>query len=520
MFLMSRYHVVVTMGLILSLTSCADTEFIMRPPAPEKLPPAEAPTPEITESVIHVPIQLGLSDFLQAANDQTVIAKQFDQWGRLIKHPNGGEYKYYAERDDFTIEPSGSQQAGTAAPGMPSQTGSLGDWWKGIDLSGSSLFVSAPLRYKIGARSHAKGTETSAQCGDGSGWPRQATLNGSIAIGLTPDYGVSASLRSVTVHPLEPCQLLPSEVDLQQAVNSAIEDQVRGGLNHAASRLNALSVHAHAEEVWTALRNPIQLEPDTWLLLNLDNVRRRGFSNDVHSLHDMLEMTAHPVIVHGTEPPTSSSALPPLKTEASSPKFRGVADVQEVYSEKRPGSEKFHVLADVQIEYATLSRTLSSRLKGKRVVNLGNFITVTGAKISSFGDNQVLLRVEFAGDARGHLYLIGKPEINAMTQTVYFSGLRYDLKTAQLLHTRAPDWFNDAPLRESITPEIVLSVTSVTDRVGDLLKTGLNRTLSPTVSMQGTVTSVSGIAVFAEKDALQIRVLSEGSLSVTAGRTP
>ena len=515
MVLTSRYHVVATIGFVLSLTSCADTDFIMRPPAPEPLPSAEAPPPQTMESVITLPVQVDLSALLRAANDSHVIPKKFDHWGSLIRHPKGVEYKYYAERDDFAIEQAASPSGTEKESGV-----SLRDWWKDIDLSGGSLFVSAPLRYKIGARSHAKGTETSAQCGDGSGWPRQATLNGSIAIGLTPDYGVSASLRSVTVHPLEPCQLRLSEVDLQQAVNSAIEDQVRGGLNHVAPRLNALSVKSHAEEAWAALHKPIQLDPDTWMLLNLDNVRHAGFSKDGAVVRDTLQLSAHPVIVHGTEPPASSSALPPIETEASSPEFRGVADVQEVYSEKRPGSEKFHVLADVQIDYATLSQTLSSRLKGKRVVNLGNFITVTGAKISGFGDNQVLLRVDFTGDARGHVYLIGKPEINAMTQTVYFSGLRYDLKTAQLLHTTAPDWFNDAPLRESITPEIVLGVTSVTDRVGDLLKTGLNRTLTPTVSMQGTVTSVSGIAVFAEKDALQIRVLSEGSLTVTAGSTP
>lgn len=145
MVLTSRYHVAATMGVLLSLTSCADMDFVMRPPAPEKLSSAEAPTFKITDSVIDVPVQLDLSGFLHAANDPKVTPKKFDHWDSFIKHPKGGDYKYYAERDDFAVEPSDSRQAGHAEPGVSIQDKSLRDWWKGIELSGSSLFVSAPF---------------------------------------------------------------------------------------------------------------------------------------------------------------------------------------------------------------------------------------------------------------------------------------------------------------------------------------------------------------------------------------
>ncbi|MBX3327667.1 MAG: DUF4403 family protein [Nitrospira sp.] len=514
MFLTSRYHFVATMGLLLSLTSCADTEFVLRPPAPQRLPPAAAPPPQITESVINVPIQLDLSDFLHAVNDPSVIAKKFDQWGSLIKHPKGGDYKYYAERDDFSIERSAHSVRSTE-PRL-----SIGDWWKEIELSGGTLFVSAPLRYKIGVRPHSQGTDSAAQCGDGNEWPKQATLNGSIAIGMTPNYGVSGSLRRVIVHSAEPCKFRSADVDLQQAVNTALSDQVKGGFNNAVLRLNGLSIKPRAEDVWTALRNPIQLEPDTWLLLNLDKVRHAGFSKDGHVVKDTLRITAQPVIVRGAEPPASSTVLPQLETEASSPDFRGVADIEADYSGRRPVAGEFHVLADARVDYRTLSETLSKRLTGRRVENKGNFITITDAGMFGLGDNQVLLRVEFTGDARGYVYLIGKPEINAMTRAVYLSGLRYDLGTTHLLQTTAPAWFNNAPLRETLAPEIVLGVTPMIDRIRDSLRTGLNRTLTPTVSIQGTVTSMQGIAVFADVDALYVRTMSNGTLHVIASSEP
>ena len=514
MFLTSKYHVLATMGLVLLLSSCSNTEYVIRPPAPEKLPSTALPNLEITDSVINVPLHVDVSGFLDAVDNPNFIPKKFDHWGSIIKHPKGGEYKYYAERDDFSMERSAHSGRSTE-PGR-----SIGDWWKEIDLSGGTLFVSAPLRYKIGVRPHSQSADSAAHCGDGNEWPKQATLDGSVAIGMTPNYSVSGSFHSVTVHAAEPCTFRSADVDLQQAVNTAISDQVKGGFTNAISRLNTLSVKPRAEEVWTALRNPIQLEPDTWLLLNLAKVRHAGFSKDGHVVNDTLHITAHPVIVHGAEPPASSTALPQLETEAASPDFRGVADIEADYSGRRSAAKKFHVLADAQVDYRTLSEALSKRLTGKRIDNKGNFITITGAGIFGLGDNQVLLRVEFTGDARGYVYLIGKPEINPMTQAVSLSGLRYDRGTTHLLQTTAPNWFNDAPLRESITPEIVLGVTPMIDRIRDSLRAGLTRTLTPTVSMQGTVTSMAGIAVFAEKDALHVRALSEGSLTVTAGSSP
>lgn len=519
MFLASRYHVVATMGVVLSLAGCADTDFIMRPPSPELLPPAEAPPPERTESVINVPIQLDLSALLQDVNDPRVIPKKFDHWGSFLTHPTGGDYKYYAERDDFTVEASDSRHADLAEPGVAPLDRSLGEWWKGIDLAGSSLFVRAPLRYKIGVRPRAVGTAP-GQCGDGPDWPRRAALTGTIALTLTPQYDVEASVRGVTVTPMEACRLRIADMDVQQAVNTIFSDQVTRGLNHAVSPLNALTFKSHAEEVWRALRDPIPLDQDTWLLLNLDKVGRRGFSKDAQGLHDALEMTAHPVIIRGAEPAAPPSGLPPLEPKPSAADFRGVADVQGDYSERRAGAGRLRVVTDVHVDYGTFSKAVSDRLRGKRVVHKGYGIHVTKATVFGLGANQVLLRLDFTGDARGHLYLLGKPEINTMTQTVYLSGLRYDLKTAHLLQAGAPEWLYHAPLREMLTPEIMLGVRPTIDQLQHLLQTGLNRMLTPTVSMQGTVTAMQGIAVFAERDALQIRVLSEGTLTVTVDSKP
>jgi hypothetical protein len=274
---------------------------------------------------------------------------------------------------------------GGAGPGVPNGGLSLRDWWKGIDLSGSSLSVSASLRYKIGLHPHSQISDAPAQCGDGSEWPKRATLKGSIAMAMMPDYGVSASLRDVTVNPVDLCKLRMADMDVYPVVNAKLSEHVKGGLSKAVSQLNALTVRSHAEDVWSALRNPIQLEPDVWLLLNIEKVKHGGFSGDGHVVNDTLQITANPVIVYGAEPSATPLTLPQIETEPASPEFRGVADVQGGYSGKRSASNRFHVLSDTQVDYRTLSTSLSNRLKGKRVVNKGNFIQMKGATISGLG---------------------------------------------------------------------------------------------------------------------------------------
>jgi hypothetical protein len=318
-------------------------------------------------------------------------------------------------------------------------------------------------------------------------------LNGNIAIGVTPNYGLSASVTGVTVNTLDSCKLNIVDGDISQEINSRLTDVVRGGLNNAVARINAITLKSHVEDVWNTLLKPIQLEPDTWLLLNIEKMKHSGFSGVGPVVDDTLQVTANPVIVFGAEPPAASAALPQLETQ--------------------PASTDFHVVADTRIEYDTLSKTLAKRLTGERFYRGGDHVRIINASVYGNGDNQLVIRIDFTGDALGHVYFVGKPEINALTQTVHISGIRYDAATEKLLLKNA-DWLYRSEFREFIASRAFLAVTPALDRLSNLLTTGLNRSVNPAISMHGTVASVQGIGVFADVNALYVRALSDGALSL------
>lgn len=512
MVLNSISNPLVAMFLLLASASCTALNTpIVRPPAPKLLPAVPNPPSPAQESAISVPVHVDLSSFLTAANDDGVIPKKFDHWGSAIKHPKGIDYKYYAERDEFTMAPSGAHQANGSQSGL-----SLRDWWKGIELSSSHVFVGTALRYKIGAHS--------LQCGEGSDWPRRATVYGGIATELTPTYGVSASVSSVAVNTSDPCQLRIGDLDVTQEVKQRLADTVRGGLNRAVTQLNALTVKSRVEDVWNTLRNPIRLDSEAWLQFNIEKVKHSGFSGVGPMVTDTIHVTAKPVIVFGSEPPAGVAALPSLDTPPTATGFHGAADAQ-LYSTlpsslaNRLTPTGFHVVTDIPLDYASLSRALANRLNGKRVVKKEHFIMITNAAIFGNGGNQVVMRVDFSGDAVGHVYFVGKPEINLLTQTVSIGGLRYDPETEAMLQSMIT-WLDLSTFQDLIASESILGVTAATDRVRGLLATTLNRALSPSVSMNGTVGPAQGIGVFADVNALHIRTMSDGTVSLTLTGKP
>lgn len=497
----------VVLSLLLSLTGCLAKQYVVHPPPPTLLPPIPNPLSSSTESTVSFPVQVDLSPFIRAANDDSVVPKKFDHWRNSIKHPKGVEYKYYAERDDFEVAPPASHQASSTNSGTL-----LHDWWKGIEPLSSSLSISTALRYKIGAHS--------LQCGDGLEWPKRATLNGNLIVGMTPNYGVSASVIGVTINAIDPCKISITDTDVLEEVKNQLAERVRGGLSTAVAHINAVTARARVEDVWHTLRNPIQLEPDAWLLINIGKVWRSGFfSGGGDLIDDTLHITAKPVLVFGAEPSSAGEALPQLETEPASTGFYGAADAQ-LYGTlpkalaNRLASTGFHVVADIPLDYPSLSRSLATRLQGKRITVKGDFIDITDAAIFGRGGNQVVLRIAFKGDATGHLYFVGKPVMNTLTQSVQVGGLRLDFDSEQLLQKDGPHWLYHSSIRDLIVGETVLGVIPAIDRMRDLVTKALNRKLSPTITTHGTLASVQGIGVFADVNRLYVRVMSDGSLNL------
>ncbi|MCP9470771.1 MAG: DUF4403 family protein [Nitrospira sp.] len=468
----------------------------IQPPAPEPFPPAQRPALSTTEtdSVVGFSIRADLSMLNDVLNDERMVPKRFGQRDVYAKSPQGVEYKYHAEREDFAIN---APAAGLYA--RRDAGAALRDWWKGVELS-ANVFVSAPLRYKIDMHPKTAAAGVPMSCRDGGGEDKQGMLTGSVAIDMTPDFHLAASVADVSVHGVDPCAVdRAEETVVAEEVRRALADSVRGGLQQAVERLNAVTFNDRIEHVWQLLRKPIRLNPDAWLLFNVERVAHSGLSSEGNDLHDTIQMVAKPVIVFGDEPTLPSVSLPRL--------------------DPRPTPRGFRVVTDVGMDYQKLSDALTDRLRGERVSNEDRSIIITEVSVRGNGGNQVVMRIDFRGDAEGHAYLVGKPRLNPLTQTLYFENLRYDAATAQQLGKSAK-WLFHSSFRGFIATEAVVGVTQATKKMQSLIVPVLNQRLSPGLVMRGKLSSFQGIGVFADEAALQVRVVAEGTLDLLTSGGP
>jgi len=478
-------QVFIVWPFILFFAGCSLAGLPIRPPVPDQLPVAQKPALPMIDSVITFPVRADLTPFLNAANEDHGMPKTLDHWGSYVKGPKGVGFRYYVERDAFSMTPS--------APGVSTRpVESLRDWWKGVERA-ATVSVSAPLRYKIGTHSDLSSGGAPLQCGEGGQWPRRAMLNGDVAIDLTPKYELAASITGVSINPIDPCALEVSDINVTKEVYTKLGELTRGGLNEAVARVNTVTFKPQVENAWEALREPIQLKPDIWLLLNVEEIGHVGFSGRGPAVDNTIQMRVNPIIVHGDAPVLPSSTFPQLGAQLPSDRFR--------------------IVADTQLGYADLSKMLMERLRGKRVSNQGETIVIVGASISGNGGNQVVIRIDFRGDANGHAYFVGRPQLNLLTQTIYISDLRYDLATGTALEKSA-EWLYQSNFREFISTESVLGTTVAINDVRDLLMPVMNRRLSQTIIMEGRMALIQGISVFADVNALSIRSMAEGTLSL------
>ncbi|MDH5644184.1 MAG: DUF4403 family protein, partial [Gemmatimonadota bacterium] len=265
-------HMFPVWSLALFMAGCSFATLPIRPSEPEQLPPARNPDFSVTDSVINVPVRADLTPFLTAANDERVIAKTFDHWQSYVKGAKGVDYKYYAEREDFSMTPPAS---GVSSRLVDSAV--LRDWWKGVDRA-ANVSLSAPLRYKIGTSAHAGSGSGPLQCGDGGQWPKRAAMYGDVSVDMTPDYGLTASVAGLSVNPVDPCALEVAGVDVAREAQAKLAEMARGGMNEALKRITTVTFKQQVEEAWNVLRNPIPLKPGVWLMLNVEHIGHSGFS--------------------------------------------------------------------------------------------------------------------------------------------------------------------------------------------------------------------------------------------------
>ena len=443
--------------------------------SPADLADVDPPPPPQTLSRFNVPIEYDFTPVMTTV--ERVVPKKFGSLDSVKDVPGDSRrrYAFEATRGPFTAFVSGSQ----------------------VHLR-TTLSYAARGYYKP-----AIGPTVSAGCGSGQVRPRLVVeLVTPVTLDSTWHLRSKAQLAAVeraSANPEDQCKVSVMRMDVTDKVVDAARKGLEAQLPQIDKRIRTVSLKDHAVGWWSALNQPIRLHDAIWLKLQPSRLRLGKITGTKRTLTIQAGVDAFPRIVSGSEPAIVSSPLPALAGA--------------------PGGDGFDIVIDGNIDYPTVSKTLTGLLKGKTVTSGGHTVTIDSIAASGRAGGRVELTLKFSGDAAGVLALHGTPTYDRKISEIQIPDLDYDLATDNNL-VAAVAWVKSEDLRALLRDKARIPVAPVIDRGRDILTAGLNRTIGTAISMTANVDSVEVQELFVRRPGIIVRAAARGKAKVAVLKKP
>lgn len=339
--------------------------------------------------------------------------------------------------------------------------------------------------------------QMSAGCGDNGGERPHIVLELVAPVTLTSDWHLKTSAELSQLSPSsdsthDHCRVSFLNIDVTDRVIEAATNAVNSQLPKINAKVARVDISKKAAGWWAQLNKPIRLADGIWLLLQPRQLRLGDVSGEGKVLTIEAGLDGYPMIVTGPRPDDSGLPLPPLAEGAS--------------------TDGFHVLVDIDVDYATITSTFTKELQGKSFSKGGQTAIVHSVSASGSG-RRLSLDVRFDGDASGALRLSGTPHFDPASGQIFIPDLDYDLDTDNTL-VNAVAWLKSDDLRAMFRDKARLPIEPIRDQGKELVLKGLNRTIKDQVRLSGTVDSVSVLALYVRPRGLLVRASADGDARV------
>jgi hypothetical protein len=117
------------------------------------------------------------------------------------------------------------------------------------------------------------------------------------------------------------------------------------------------------------------------------------------------------------------------------------------------------------------------------------------------------------GDARGYVYLKGRPVYNAVSGELRVEGIEYDLDTRDLL-LRVAAWLASSVVEERVQEAAVWNLQPDVESVREDVTKAMNRELARGVSLSGELSSVEPVGVWVGREEVLLRVDLRGDARI------
>ncbi len=248
-------------------------------------------------------------------------------------------------------------------------------------------------------------------------------------------------------------------------------------------------------KAWDAMQNPIRLNYDLSLLLNLQEVLVARPVRKKNTSTLMVGLIGTPSLVSGDI--SNSFSQPP-------PKFTMAQEFSR---------DGFHIAINNELSFKFIGEGLTKKTAGVLYHSNGKSFRIDRVRIFASGDS-VVLEVKITGAASGTLYLSGIPAYDESAETLFLQNLDYTFETKNIL-ARASDWLLHSDLQAALSDQAKWFIGDKITMVKDRLTDALNRKVNQYVSITGKIKRVRAEAVGITQHSLKTVFIADGTAEIS-----
>lgn len=240
------------------------------------------------------------------------------------------------------------------------------------------------------------------------------------------------------------CQLTAFDVQLEDLLDlPLVKDAVTKAIDKALDKArndanNGLEFQSDLDEVWPALRAPINVGQSGWIAVNPQSVSLAPISGQGKTARTTLSVVAYPVISDAQPVPSGPATAPQAMLGIAEP---GIA-----------------INFAAGIGFASVAEQLKKAIEREAP----DFVTISDLETyASFG--RLVVGVRISKPVKGKLYLIGTPTLDDNGTHIAFEDIDFSIDSSNALLKVGDQIFHDK-LRDLLRKSAVLDFSAVRDK--------------------------------------------------------
>ncbi len=455
--------------LTLAFGACHTSKQLTAPTLTVSLPDT---LPALPVSEIDVPLKIAGHPLLARAD--FMIPREFLSfgWPAFLQPSCDFRYKYRFVRSGFTISCANNKLT--------------------VQLQGNYQVAGSRCLCAIGK---PVSPWISGNCGFAPEPMRRVDLSFSSQLTFLPNYRLRTQSRPEQIKATDKCTMSVFSMDMTQQIMDSIQSSISlfcGTLDQTIAGLNfAGSLQQAAIRAWQ--RTP--MGPFGYLMVHPTDIRvgTLDYTND--TFHISLGISCRPEI--GSDSGKRLAVLPPLPPLRSGNNRSGVT-----------------LYLSARYDYSFLDKIFNDSLRDKSFIVKGRNVIIKEVAFKGIGHHQIEVKIDFAGDRRGSIYLRGTPVLDTARQTLSVPDISYALESKDMVLKMAKTLFRNK-IRKSLKGNSYLDIAALLKANMPALDAQLNRPLAYNLHSTGQVRSLKLIGLLAGENAIHAQVAVGAELAVT-----